>query len=146
MSFQRRGWGIHVVCAEPGRGRPGQAGVRLSKIRGSPVTKAADKRRNTSNPKTGRPDKQSSVARERHKRGIHAVQADRVPRKCQRAPLTCGRPFTECTGGVMKIDCGRCEIRGTGCQDCVITALEPRNAAALSAQSHLGEAEVKALG
>ena len=46
----------------------------------------------------------------------------------------------------MKIDCGRCEIRGTGCQDCVITALEPTNAAGLSAQSYLGEAEVKALG
>jgi hypothetical protein len=46
----------------------------------------------------------------------------------------------------MKIDCGRCEMRGTGCQDCVITALEPRNAAGPSAQSYLGEAEVKALG
>ena len=46
----------------------------------------------------------------------------------------------------MKIDCGRCEIRGTGCQDCVITALEPGNAAGLSAQSYLGEAEMKALG
>jgi len=46
----------------------------------------------------------------------------------------------------MKIDCGRCQIRGTGCQDCVITALEPRNAAGLSAQSYLGEAELKALG
>ena len=46
----------------------------------------------------------------------------------------------------MKIDCGRCEVRGTGCQDCVITALESRNAAGLSAQSYLGEAEVKALG
>ena len=48
----------------------------------------------------------------------------------------------------MKIDCGRCEMRGTGCQDCVVTALEPRNAAGFSAQSPgcLGEAEVKALG
>ena len=48
----------------------------------------------------------------------------------------------------MKIDCGRCEMRGTGCQDCVITALESRNAAGFSAQSPgcLGEAEVKALG
>ena len=46
----------------------------------------------------------------------------------------------------MKIDCGRCEFRGAGCQDCVITALEPRNAAGLSAQSYLGEAEMKALG
>jgi hypothetical protein len=48
----------------------------------------------------------------------------------------------------MKIDCGRCEMRGTGCQDCVITALEPRNAAGSSApgSGYLGEAEVKALG
>ena len=30
----------------------------------------------------------------------------------------------------MKIDCGRCEMRGTGCDDCVITVLGPRNAAA----------------
>src|SRR4029077_10688898 len=71
------------------------------------------------------------------------------PRKCQRASLACVRPFTECTGGVMTIDCGRCEMRGTGCQDCVITVLGPRNAAGLSsavAPAHLGEAEVKALG
>jgi hypothetical protein len=48
----------------------------------------------------------------------------------------------------MKIDCGRCEMRGPGCQDCVITALEPRNAAGSSAPGpgYLGEAEVKALG
>ena len=48
----------------------------------------------------------------------------------------------------MKIDCGRCEMRATGCQDCVITALEPRHAAGFSAQhpAYLGEAEVKALG
>jgi hypothetical protein len=48
----------------------------------------------------------------------------------------------------MKIDCGRCEMRGPGCQDCVITALEPRNAAGFSAPGpgYLGEAEVKALG
>ena len=48
----------------------------------------------------------------------------------------------------MKIDCGRCEMRGTGCHDCVITSLEPRNAAGFSAPSpgYLGEAEVKALG
>lgn len=45
----------------------------------------------------------------------------------------------------MKIDCGRCEMRGTGCQDCVITKLEPRNAAA-PRHGYLGEAEVKALG
>lgn len=48
----------------------------------------------------------------------------------------------------MKIDCCRCEMRGTGCQDCVITALEPRDAAGLSepGPGYLGEAEVKALG
>ena len=48
----------------------------------------------------------------------------------------------------MKIDCGRCEMRGKGCQDCVITVLGPRNAAGFAAQvpGHLGEAEVKALG
>ena len=49
----------------------------------------------------------------------------------------------------MTIDCGRCEMRGPGCQDCVITVLGPRNAAGLSAAAapaYLGEAEVKALG
>jgi hypothetical protein len=48
----------------------------------------------------------------------------------------------------MKIDCGRCEMRGAGCQDCVITALGPRPAAGFSAQrpAYLGEAEVTALG
>ena len=48
----------------------------------------------------------------------------------------------------MKIDCGRCEMRGAGCQDCVVTALEPRDAAGPSARrpGYLGEAEVKALG
>jgi hypothetical protein len=48
----------------------------------------------------------------------------------------------------MKIDCGRCEMRGPGCRDCVITALEPWNAVGSSAPGagSLGEAEVKALG
>ena len=48
----------------------------------------------------------------------------------------------------MKIDCGRCEMRGTGCQDCVVTVLGPGDAAGYSAQrpGYLGEAEVKALG
>lgn len=49
----------------------------------------------------------------------------------------------------MTIDCGRCEMRGTGCQDCVITVLGPPNAAGRSsaaAPAYLGEAEVKALG
>jgi hypothetical protein len=51
-------------------------------------------------------------------------------------------------GGVMEIDCGRCEMRETGCRDCVVTALVPRKAAGFSpaAPGHLGEAEVKALG
>jgi hypothetical protein len=55
----------------------------------------------------------------------------------------------------MKIDCGRCETRGAGCQDCVITVLGPAEAAGHSAQrpgylgeapGYLGEAEVRALG
>jgi len=48
----------------------------------------------------------------------------------------------------MEIDCERCEMRGAGCQDCVITMLQPRNAAGFSAVApgHLTEAEVKALG
>jgi len=50
----------------------------------------------------------------------------------------------------MKVDCGRCEMRGKGCQDCVITVLVPRSAAGLDADAdapgYLGEAEVKALG
>jgi hypothetical protein len=48
----------------------------------------------------------------------------------------------------MEIDCGRCKMRGTGCQDCVVTVLEPRNVASFSAEApgYLGEAEVKALG
>ena len=45
----------------------------------------------------------------------------------------------------MEIDCGRCEMRGTGCQDCVVTALEPRRVAGFSAEApgYLDEAEVK---
>jgi hypothetical protein len=38
------------------------------------------------------------------------------------------------------IDCGRCRNRGTGCADCVVSALQPPGAA-----SFLGEAEVRAL-
>jgi hypothetical protein len=50
-------------------------------------------------------------------------------------------------GGVMKIDCGRCEMRGTGCDDCVITVLGTRRASGLpTASGYLGEDEVKALG
>jgi hypothetical protein len=57
----------------------------------------------------------------------------------------------------MEIDCGRCQMRGAGCQDCVVTVLEPRNVAGFFAAApgylgstvepgYLGEAEVKALG
>jgi hypothetical protein len=46
----------------------------------------------------------------------------------------------------MKIDCGRCEMRGTGCGDCVITVLGRRNGSAAAASGYLGEEEVKALG
>lgn len=47
----------------------------------------------------------------------------------------------------MEIDCGRCAMRGTGCHDCVVTALEPKNASGFPRDEpgHLGEAEVKAL-
>ncbi len=55
----------------------------------------------------------------------------------------------------MEIDCDRCQMRGAGCQDCVITMLQPRNVAGFSevdpsisgTDPHcLTEAEVKALG
>ncbi len=47
----------------------------------------------------------------------------------------------------MEIDCDRCQMRGAGCQDCVVTVLESRNVASFSATApgYLGEAEVKAL-
>jgi len=48
----------------------------------------------------------------------------------------------------MEIDCGRCEMRGSGCQDCVVAVLGPRNVAGFPARApgYLGEAEVTALG
>jgi hypothetical protein len=48
----------------------------------------------------------------------------------------------------MEIDCGRCEMRGTGCRDCVVTVLQPPNVAGFSPEmpAYLGEAEVTALG
>jgi hypothetical protein len=48
----------------------------------------------------------------------------------------------------MEIDCDRCGMRGAGCQDCVITVLQPRNAAGFSGPGpdYLTEAEVEALG
>ena len=48
----------------------------------------------------------------------------------------------------MEIDCGRCAMRGAGCQDCVVAVLELRNVAGFSTEApgYLPEAEVKALG
>jgi hypothetical protein len=48
----------------------------------------------------------------------------------------------------MEIDCDRCGMRGAGCQDCVITMLQPRNVPDVPAADpgYLTEAEVKALG
>ena len=48
----------------------------------------------------------------------------------------------------MKVDCGRCEMRGRGGDDCVVTVLGTRNAAGACAAvpGYLGEEEVKALG
>jgi hypothetical protein len=47
----------------------------------------------------------------------------------------------------MVIDCGRCVIRGAACTDCVVTVLEPRNAASVSggAPAELDAAEYQAL-
>jgi protein gp37 len=38
------------------------------------------------------------------------------------------------------IDCGRCDMRGAACQDCVVTVMAPRIAA-----RHLGAEELRAL-
>jgi hypothetical protein len=48
----------------------------------------------------------------------------------------------------MEIDCDRCGMRGAGCQDCVITMLQPPDVADISGADpgHLTEAEIKALG
>ena len=47
----------------------------------------------------------------------------------------------------MMIDCGRCAMRGAGCRDCVVTALEPSNVTGYpkQAREYLDEAEVRAL-
>ncbi|MDQ2814031.1 MAG: hypothetical protein M3Z75_19725 [Actinomycetota bacterium] len=47
----------------------------------------------------------------------------------------------------MKIDCGRCVIRGAQCRDCVVAVLEPATAADYHppAPGYLDEAEVRAL-
>ena len=41
----------------------------------------------------------------------------------------------------MTIDCDRCEMRGIGCRDCAVAAIETRNVTGC-----LGHAEVRALG
>jgi hypothetical protein len=48
----------------------------------------------------------------------------------------------------MVIDCGRCVIRGAGCQDCVVAVLKPAHASGYlpKAPGYLDEAEVRALG
>lgn len=48
----------------------------------------------------------------------------------------------------MRIDCGRCVMRGAGCQDCVVSALNPPNATCYPRQApgYLDEAEIRALG
>jgi hypothetical protein len=48
----------------------------------------------------------------------------------------------------MKIDCGRCVMRGAGCRDCVVAVLEAPTVTGYPARApgYLDEAEVRALG
>jgi hypothetical protein len=48
----------------------------------------------------------------------------------------------------MVIGCDRCVMRGAACADCVVTVLEPRNAAGVpdGEPAELGAAELRALG
>ncbi len=48
----------------------------------------------------------------------------------------------------MVIDCGRCVMRGAGCQDCVVAVLKPAHATGYPPKEagYLDEAEVRALG
>jgi hypothetical protein len=48
----------------------------------------------------------------------------------------------------MKIDCGRCVMRGAGCSDCVVSVLNPAGATRYRSRTaeYLDEAEVRALG
>jgi hypothetical protein len=48
----------------------------------------------------------------------------------------------------MKIDCGRCVMRGAGCSDCVVSVLNPPGATRRRSRTaeYLDEAEVRALG
>jgi hypothetical protein len=48
--------------------------------------------------------------------------------------------FTECTGGVTMIDCGRCVMGPARCRDCAVAVAEPRNVT-----DRLGGAELRAL-
>jgi len=47
----------------------------------------------------------------------------------------------------MKIDCGRCVMRGAGCRDCVVAVLNPPDVTRYPPQApgYLDEAEVRAL-
>jgi len=137
--------GVRGTGGRAGRGSPGaghRAGVE-------PVPDPSARQRSSYPGRLGRPKCPFRCSRHSMPHAPYASPAPghAGPRKCQRARLTCGRPFTECMGGVMEIDCRRCEMRGAGCQDCVVTFLEPRNVAGFSASapSHLGEAELRAL-
>ncbi len=48
----------------------------------------------------------------------------------------------------MVIDCGRCVMRGAGCQDCVVAVLKPAHVTGYlpKAAGSLNEDEVRALG
>ncbi len=48
----------------------------------------------------------------------------------------------------MKIDCGRCVMRGTGCSDCVVSVLNPPDATRdrPGTAEYLDEEQVRALG
>jgi len=50
-------------------------------------------------------------------------------------------------GHVMVIDCGRCAMRGAGCQDCVVAVLSPASVTGYAPKppDYLDEAEVRAL-
>jgi len=45
----------------------------------------------------------------------------------------------------MVIECGRCVMRGAGCQDCVVAVLSPANVTGRVPQDYLDEADLRAL-
>jgi hypothetical protein len=45
----------------------------------------------------------------------------------------------------MVIECGRCVMRGAGCQDCVVAVLSPANVTGHVPQDYLDEADLRAL-